>query len=66
MPYGQDKTALNQKAFLPYLRKESVCRSPHFLHFMFRSMLIFLLLRQVLFTLIRVYLFSMSLTCRFF
>jgi len=39
---------------------------PHFLHFVFRSMLIFLLLRQVLFTLIRVYLFVMSLTCRFF
>ena len=39
---------------------------PHFLHFVFRSMLIFLLLRQVLFTLVRVYLLSMSLTCRFF
>ena len=39
---------------------------PHFLHFMFRSMLIFLLLRQVLFTLTRVYLLSMSLTFRFF
>lgn len=39
---------------------------PHFLHFVFRIMLIFLLLRQVLFTLIRVYLFVVSLTCRFF
>lgn len=39
---------------------------PHFLHFAFSNVLIFLLLRQVLFTLIRVYLFVMSLTCRFF
>lgn len=38
---------------------------PHFLHFTFSNVLIFLLFLQVLFTLIRVYLFSMSLTCRF-
>lgn len=38
---------------------------PYFLHFSFSNVLIFLLLRQVLFTLIRVYLFVMSLTCRF-